>query len=169
MDGGNYRITRLSIPTGEAGIRATLRVMCDLANDDQVGKGGAAVLLKAREISAPYLQKDYFREARACSNWVRDEIRYIRDPVGIELVQTPIKTLEIGCGDCDDKSTLLAALLMSIGHPCRFIAIGTVPRKFSHVFVQTQIRNHWINAETTEPWEFGRTIGRVTSYMQMHC
>lgn len=163
---GDMHYLRLSIPEGERGIRATLQVMCRLANE---GKRDPNVRLTAIRACGALLQKDYLGEARACSDWVRDEIRYIKDPVGVELVATPAKTLEIGSGDCDDKSTLLAAMLLSIGHPARFIAVGLQPKVFSHVFVQTKIAQHWVNAETTEPWEFGRKLGRVKSYMQMHC
>jgi transglutaminase-like putative cysteine protease len=58
-------------------------------------------------------------------------------------------------GDCDDKSVLLAALLESIGHPTRFVAIGFQPDDFEHVFVETKIADRWISLETTEPVEIG--------------
>ena len=46
--------------------------------------------------------------------WVRDRIAYINDPAG-EYFQPAAKTLEVGAGDCDDQSILLAAMLGSIG------------------------------------------------------
>ncbi|NIA12010.1 MAG: hypothetical protein GWP10_20390 [Nitrospiraceae bacterium] len=46
--------------------------------------------------------------------WVRDHIAYINDPAG-EYFQPATRTLEVGAGDCDDQSILLAAMLGSIG------------------------------------------------------
>lgn len=46
--------------------------------------------------------------------WVRDQIAYINDPAG-EYFQPAARTLEVGAGDCDDQSILLAAMLGSIG------------------------------------------------------
>jgi len=87
--------------------------------------------------------------------FVRDSIRYVQDVNEIETVQEPQKTLEFGAGDCDDKATLLAALLESIGHPTRFVAIGFEPGIFSHVYVESRIGDSWVAMETTEPVEMG--------------
>lgn len=89
--------------------------------------------------------------------WVRDNIRFIGDVLEVETLQTPELTLTQGAGDCDDQSILLAALLQSIGHPARFIAVDLGHGGFSHVFVETPIGAYWVAAETTEPgWELGR-------------
>lgn len=88
--------------------------------------------------------------------FVRDRIRYVKDIKGVETLQSPEKTLEIGQGDCDDKSVLVGALLESIGHPVRFKAIGFIPGVFSHVLPETKIGSKWIAVETTEPWPLGR-------------
>lgn len=100
-------------------------------------------------------QKDYACEVRSLHRFVRDAIRYVQDPVDIERIQSPDKTLEIGAGDCDDKAILLASLLESLGHPARFVAIGFEPNVYSHVYVETKIGNDWIALETTEPVEVG--------------
>jgi hypothetical protein len=45
---------------------------------------------------------------------------------------------------------LLAALLESIGHPCRFVAVGYSRRnEFEHVYVETKIGHTWTALETT--------------------
>ncbi len=91
--------------------------------------------------------------------FVRDQIRYVRDVHGVETVQTPERTLQIGQGDCDDKATLLAAMLESIGHPARYVALAFQPSNFSHVLVETKVgrgpRATWIAMETTELKPFG--------------
>ena len=100
-------------------------------------------------------QKAYSEELRALSGFVRDSIRYTRDINGVETVQTPLKTLEYGAGDCDDKATLLAALLESIGFETRFHAMGFKPGDVSHVLLECELNGQWIALETTEPVQMG--------------
>jgi len=103
--------------------------------------------------------KDYLSEVKAIRNFVRKNIRYVKDIRGIETIQTPEKTLEFRQGDCDDHSILISAMLESIGHVTRFKAIGLTPGMFQHVFTETLIgskkNNKWISVETTENWPLG--------------
>jgi transglutaminase-like putative cysteine protease len=80
------------------------------------------------------------------------------DVLGVETIRTPELTMRERVGDCDDKAVLLASLLAAVGHPSRFVALafGPPPAPFSHVYVETPIGEHWLAAETTEPWPFGQ-------------
>lgn len=156
-----------AIPEGAAGIRATLNIMAQLARQYRVNP---AIRYQAEAIIGDVPGKDYFGEAAAVQAWVRDSIRYTQDVNGIETLKTPDVTLETGQGDCDDKSLLAAALLESIGHPARFVAIASArPSEYDHVFVETKIGEHWYGVETTEPvsfpWApdhyFARMVGRI--------
>lgn len=160
-----YDYQAVELPPGADGTRETLRIMARLAKE---GRKHPQVRLAAIAACQKRKQKDYMGEARACSEWVRDEVRYIRDIMGIETLQTPDKTLEVMAGDCDDKVTLLGAMLLSIQHPVRFIAIGQVPGFFNHVYCETKVATRWVPCETTEPWEFGRAPRKVASYMRVH-
>jgi len=108
----------------------------------------------ALEIVKPLAERDYGAEIIALHGFVRDNIRYVQDPEDLELVASPEKTLEYGQGDCDDKSTLLGAMLTSLNHPSRFAAIGLNRQPFSHVLVETKInstgddRRDWLPLET---------------------
>lgn len=112
--------------------------------------------------------KDYAGELNAIHAYVRDQIRYVRDVNGVETIQTPDVTVSVGSGDCDDKSILVAALLESIGHPCRFVAIGFEPDVFEHVYVETRLGHGWITVETTEPVECGWQPENVQARMVEH-
>lgn len=140
------------IPAGTPGIVQTLKTMSRFVRE---GKKNFHVRNAAISRTRHCAQKDYACEVRALHVFVRDGIRYVQDINGVETVQTPDKTLEIAAGDCDDKSVLLAAMLESIGHPTRFIAIGFQPNIYSHVYVETKIGANWIPLETTEPVEVG--------------
>lgn len=141
------------IPSGVAGTQKTLQTMRNIVHK---GRGNYDLINVARSIVRGFDQHDYDAEARAIHEFVRDRIRYVRDPVGVETIADPIKTLEIGQGDCDDKSILVAALLDAIGHKTRFVAVGfdNLPY-FQHVYVETEIDYKWYAVETTEPVPFG--------------
>lgn len=138
----------LGIPSGIDGVRATLRIMRALTRKHRTS-------LQMREFAARLVQhlpqKDWAGQVRALHEFVRDGVRYIKDVNGVETVQAPTYTLAMRFGDCDDKSTLLATLLESIGHPARFLAVGAEPGRFSHVLVETRIGAKWIPLETTAP------------------
>lgn len=103
-------------------------------------------------------QKDYAREACVLLDYCRDRIRYVRDHRDVEMLHTARAVLQTGSGDCDDKSILLASLLLSIGHSPRFIAVALSPGQFSHVWVQDRVGGKWLDLEPTEPVECGNRI-----------
>lgn len=112
-------------------------------------------------------QKDFAGEARRLHAFVRDQIRYVQDTDGVELLHEPVTLLQTGAGDCDDKAILLASLLGSIGHRTRFIAVAFEPGRFSHVWVQDYLNGRWVDLETTEPLPFGTAVptGGAVAFM----
>ncbi len=112
--------------------------------------------------------KKWTQEANQVHLFVRDNIRYVKDVRGVETLQTPIQTLRLKQGDCDDKSILVCSLLESLGHPTRLIAVGFAKDTYSHVFPQTKIGDKWITLETTEPWPMGATCPGIVSRIMVH-
>lgn len=143
----------LAIPEGAAGVRATLKLMRGMVHAAKRDYSTRALSL---ELVGHLKQKDFLGEVKALHYFVQNKIRYVKDIRGIETLQTPEKTLEIGQGDCDDKSTLLAALLEVLDHPARLVAVGFYPSQFSHVYVEAKVGRSWIPLETTEPWPAGK-------------
>lgn len=137
----------VAIPDGKAGTVATLRIMRQLARD-AIRDPSQKIRNFALQIFADLPPRQWAAEVDRLHSFVRDQIRYVRDPVDLELVATPEKTLELRAGDCDDKATLLAALLEATGHPARFLAVGLNGGPFSHVLTQSKIGPHWISLET---------------------
>lgn len=134
------------IPDGPPGIKATLRIMRDMVRQ---GRKSMDVRNTALGLVAHLEPNDWYGEVRECHRFVRDEVRYVQDPCDVELVQTPDVTLDNRAGDCDDKSTLLCAMLESIGHPARFIAVGFQYGVYEHVYCETRIGECWVPCETT--------------------
>lgn len=154
------------IPNGKAGIRETLKLMSRLTKSY---KKSPVIRELALQLVENVPQKNWYAEAESVFRFVRDHIRYTRDIRGCETLQTPVQTLKIRQGDCDDHSTLAAALLESLGHPTRFIAVGFQPNAFSHVFVQTKIGPKWITLECTmKDWRIGVTPRNIKNKMIQH-
>ena len=74
--------------------------------------------------------------------WVRDHIAYINDPVG-DYFQPSAKTLEVGAGDCDDQSILLASMLGSIGFGPVLVILP------EHVYVELQMNGKQLPIDPT--------------------
>jgi transglutaminase-like putative cysteine protease len=141
----------IGIPNGRAGVVATVNKMRELVNQ---GKVDPQIRQAAQSIIFLQPEKDYYAEAEALFNFVRDTIRYTRDVHMVETLQTPAITLATRMGDCDDQSTLLAAMLESVGIPTRFVVAGYSGNDFEHVYLQAWC-NHWIGMDATEPNEMG--------------
>jgi transglutaminase-like putative cysteine protease len=136
----------LGIPDGPEGIRATLEMMRRAA---LAAKINPAIRELAVRLTNDLQDEDFRGEIERLFIFVRDQVRYVQDINNVETVQTPDYTLSIGAGDCDDKATLLASLLESIGHPARFAALAFAPDQFEHVIVETRLGPRWIPLETT--------------------
>jgi transglutaminase-like putative cysteine protease len=151
----------LSIPDGIAGIRATLAHMTAYVREY---KKAPEIRRLAGLLTQNLPGKDFRAEVAALFDYVQHDIRYLLDIADVETLQTPLVTLENGSGDCDDKSTLLAALLESIGHKTRFLA-ASYGGDVEHVFVETMIGSSWVALDATEPHPMGwRTPGITKEY-----
>lgn len=157
-----------TLPPGRAGTAATLKEMVKLARQYKKDSGVREV---AARLVANLPQYDRLGEIRALHAFVRDSIRYTNDIKGVETLQTPKATLELGIGDCDDKSTLLASLLESIGRPARFVALAlNGSQGFSHVLCEARYGppGKWLPLETIRPVEAGWYPANVTKKMIAH-
>ncbi len=149
---GNIQVQRSVLPDGIAGVDATVRKVVELAHGIYGSKSAkirAAAIDIVREAGIP--DKDYFGEIVAIHNWVRDNIRYVRDPIGQETLSYPEETLfNSKAGDCDDMTTLEIALLGAIGMEAYPVVIGMFPNHFSHIYLHAKV-----------PEGKGRNAGRV--------
>jgi predicted transglutaminase-like cysteine proteinase len=153
-------VHRSTLTQGKRGTAETVAIMAKLAMGDW---GARSERIRALALAivrvAGSAGKDYLAEVLAIHRWVQTTIRYTRDPIGQETVQTPEYTAFVNqAGDCDDFSVLEAALLGALGHPTRFVTIGYKPQAFSHVYLEVQVRGRWmpldpIMADKPVGWE----------------
>jgi hypothetical protein len=182
---GPGQVQRYAIPFGLGGVQRTLRLMVDVASTFKtdlhvrtlaVCLVGGRVITLANGSQVRYQTcrpKDYVAELRCLHAFVRDHIRYVRDVAGVETLQTPVQTLWVLGGDCDDKSILFCALAAAIGFQTRFCAIGVRGEPFSHVLAQAlyEPTGEYISAETilTDPSvELGWEPPDATEVMYAH-
>lgn len=90
----------------------------------------------------------YIDEALAIGDFVKKNVRYVRDPDNIEYLQSPkdlIEKMQQGTaqGDCDDMSLLTATLLLSIGHQPSFRAVrySQSMGNYNHIYVVDYEKN----------------------------
>jgi len=155
------RVKRSPLAPGAAGTLQTLHVMRELVREGSKDVNVREAALKAVRHVAP---RDYVGEVRALFGAVQRGIRFTRDPVDVETLQAPRYTLAIGAGDCDDMTTLLAAMIRSVGHGVKLAAraIGTnpaTPAVFRHVYLVADVDGRRIALDpshhaTPFGWEF---------------
>jgi transglutaminase-like putative cysteine protease len=156
------------LPDGDEGIRQTLRTMVAIARQ---AKKDPAIRQVAAKLVRNLPQYDVSAAVRALQGFVRDTIRYTGDIDQVETVQWPQATLEMGIGDCDDKALLLGVLLLSIGIPARFIAIGiNGSTKIDHVLVEARLGSakNWYPLETIKPVPAGWKPKNISRGMVAH-
>lgn len=142
----------LGVADGVEGTRQTLAIMRKLAREAQLDDD---IRQQAENIVAGIPGHAFMQEAKSVHAWMRDNIRYTRDPDGIERVCGAQYTLLHRQGDCDDMAILEAALLVAIGHPVRFVAVAFQPDFFSHVYIETLIGDQWLPSDPTTDEPFG--------------
>lgn len=170
----DVRIVR--IPDGLKGTEATLKVMKQLVLSPWGARNPRVVML-ANQIRDHVASKDYVGEADAIFNWVKSNVAYKLDPAGLEWVQTPLYTMGRRAGDCDDHSTMIAALAMASGHRAAFRTVRGDPgdpTRFSHVYAVIGVvrkgQTEWYSADSTQAesylgWDPPGTFGEPTTWV----
>jgi len=142
------KITTQYFPDGERGNLATVDFMKKIARERAghplVRQLGINILNQARTKS-----HNHADEAKAVGVWVQQNIRYMKDPDDIELLQDPvyiIRASEKGeaRGDCDDMALLIATLLISIGIKPYFKIVRwkKTSGNYNHIYVVVREGNY---------------------------
>jgi transglutaminase-like putative cysteine protease len=137
----DLQITEMSIPqVASSNIQSYVQTTSDIKR----------VADKIVSLACPTTHK--VCNAKAIFYFVRDNFKYVNDPLAYEYYKTPQESFASSVGDCDDGSILLSSLLQSVGFKTRFVF---VPR---HVYVQVEIpeavgslktEGNWISIDST--------------------
>lgn len=148
-----YRVRQIS--GGEAGTDQTINQISTFVVESLSRRDVRLLAIKILQ-AAGASSKTPAKAAFALYQWVRSNIKYILDPVGVETVQDPEATLKVRAGDCDDHTVLLASLAMAVGIPARFVVIGPHRDRFEHIYTELQFDGKWTPADTTISLPFGQ-------------
>lgn len=90
--------------------------------------------------------------ARDFYHWVRDSIKYVSDPGGMEQLSDSDVIIEQGAGDCDDKARLFVALCACVRIPARIRPCFEDPAvgdRFVHVQAEVMLQStgEWLPVE----------------------
>lgn len=109
--------------------------------------------------------KNRMGEIQAIFEFVRDNIPYRSDPTFLDTFVEPEQTVrdylfgQIRGADCDDKSLLLASMLISVGYTPRLVLSNSCKGcPYTHIFVQVlnpKSKDSWISLESTEKVSMG--------------
>ncbi len=156
----------MGIPAGTAGTRRTLQLMNIFILN---GKVSPFIHKEAQRIASYFPSRDWIGICKALQQYVKDNVRYVPDVLGVETLQQAEYTLAMRAGDCDDQSILLASLYETIGQPTQLVAIGFKHNQYSHVFVEVQpgAAGPWYGAETIIDKPFGWTPPGVVSTLKL--
>lgn len=152
------------------GLRGTERTIAHMRRLVEAGKTDPKVVLHAHSLVRGIDRNNFALMASTIFKFVRDNISYVRDPIGVEFVKAPGITLKTRTGDCDDQAVLFSTLAESVGVKTRFKAIKADPQypgEFSHVYSLAEIPGKgWLPADTIVPgarfgWEASGFQGRT--------
>ena len=104
------------------------------------------------EITRGAGNKNYRGEIERIFRWAKSNIRYTRDPYGVEMVQDVFSTLKRGRADCDDFTILIGAAAEVMGAPVRITTVSTrADREPVHVYPEALIGGRWLALDATVP------------------
>jgi Transglutaminase-like superfamily len=164
-DRAPYTVSFRPLSAGVEGTAETLAMMAAAVRGeiepDYSGFQDEAIRSCAISIIAATKGHDAIGEIHALFYFVRDRIKYVRDPIDLERVQDAARTLQLKTGDCDDKCVLLASLLASIGYLPRFTVQSQDGHDFDHVYVEVfdDQAGEWIPLDPTADCLAGTPCG----------
>lgn len=147
---------RYPLADGDAGIARTVQWMSGLARGSE-GANHPSVRQTAVDATRGLSSRDKGGQIAAILDWVKRNIDFRGEYK--ELLQTPVVTIQLGAGDCDDQSMLISSLLQTLGFNTRFSTVAADsddPNQFTHVFCEAYdpASDQWVAMDSTVPDSF---------------
>jgi len=137
----DLKVDTRNLPDGEQGNLLTVSYMSKIARQKSKDKRVRQVVIQILN-DAGTESHNHLDEAVAIGEWVKRNVRYMKDPHEEELLTDPLLMLEAietgeARGDCDDMSLLTATLLICAGIKPYFKIIRHKEKKgnFNHIYV----------------------------------
>ena len=159
---GSMKMEHYRVDTLAARVRILIRIAADAGrNDPRVRRIAASIVARkcVDKHGDPIWcvpEKEWRAEIVEIFNFVKRNVRYVRDTDGRDLFQHPLRTLQLRAGDCDDCSSLLASLLIAAGYEVRYRIMRTRDASsWNHVFVLARVparrgvQSQWISLDAS--------------------
>lgn len=145
------QMRRYPLRDGDSGIARTVRMMRGFVEGSE-GASHPLVRQTAVNIVRGIDSHNKQGQITAVLDWVKQNIDF-RGEYN-ETLQTPVVTLQLGAGDCDDHSQLIVALLKTLGFKGRFCTVAADaedPTQFTHVYAEVQDPDsgQWVPLDST--------------------
>lgn len=158
--------------SGFHGSRDTLRAMVSAALGLH-GERSSLVRSATEEAIGKLFPKAYDSEILSICFWAMQKVRYVNDPMHLELVKTPerlvteIRQRGFARGDCDDIACLIATMCLQVGRNAQFVVVGFGDKgSYSHVFarVQEPRTKKWIVCDPVAGSDVRSMLNKVKTY-----
>jgi len=100
-------------------------------------------------------------KAIAIYDYIRNNIRYVREPKGQDIFQPPERTVATRLGDCEDHFALVSAIAKLAGMPVKAKVISQDSITFTHIYPLLKVNGKWVPMDTT----LGGILGREPTYL----
>jgi len=68
------------------------------------------------------------------ANWVRNNIRYQREPPKLDIIVPPLRLINLRAGDCEDLALFISTLAGAVGIPSKWKVISQDGQKWNHIY-----------------------------------
>lgn len=128
-----------------------VKILRDLAWSVENGLRNPKFIYLARQIPRACHARDYTCELKAIFQFTVQNVRYVRDIVGVDTFSAPLRTLQMGAEDCDGHATLNAALAMAIGYKAKVRITSNRGITWDHIYCLVEVpkSSRWIAIDTT--------------------
>lgn len=116
--------------------------------------------------------KDYLGEILAIRNFNTVRVRYMNDPLHVELVKDPERLAEeifaygLTQADCDEIASMIATMALQVGREAEFVVAGFgAPGQYTHVFtrVKEPKSGRWIVVDPVAGQDEAGMLRKITT------
>lgn len=151
-------VKKFRIGSGEQAFYDTVNIMADIIKESAANY---YVRKWAENITQGIGKNDYIALASRVAYFIFKHTRYLKDIDGMELLKTPIVSLQLleagdqPAMDCDDFTILSLSLLKSIGFEVAIKAGAFKSDSFNHVYGMIKIKGIWTALDLTMSYGLG--------------
>ena len=110
-----------------------------------------------------YGAKTDMEKVERIADWVRNNIRYQREPPKLDIAVPPVRAIEIKRIDCEDYAMLISSLAGAVGIPSKWKVISQNGRIWSHIYPLLRVNGAYKPVDLTVPLPL---FGEVRNYIQ---